>query len=147
MPRVVPPFYFLAALVLMWALDVLAPGGALLDWPAGLIGLLPLVVGSVLSFRAAGLFRRVGTPVRPGTEATVLVREGPFRFTRNPMYLGMVLILLGFALLFGSWTPLLVPPLFMALITVLFIRKEERWMEKAFGESYREYKRATRRWL
>ena len=147
MPRVVPPFYFLGGLVLMVALHQLAPARTLLAWPASLAGLIPVALGFVLSGQAAARFRRVGTPIRPGSEATALVRDGPFRFTRNPMYLGMTLILLGIALLLGSLSPLLVPPLFMALITALFIRREERWMEETFGESYRSYRRRVRRWL
>ena len=147
MPRVVPPFDFLGGLWVMGLLHRLAPGAVVLRWPVSLVGLVPLGLGFAIGGIAAEQFGRAGTPIRPGTEATALVQSGPFRLSRNPMYLGMTLLLLGIALLLGSLTPLLVPPLFMALITALFIRKEERWMEQTFGESYRSYQRRVRRWL
>jgi protein-S-isoprenylcysteine O-methyltransferase Ste14 len=146
-PRIVPPVYFMAALVLIPILDRFAPIVELLRPPAPLVGLFPLALGLMLGFPSAARFRRAGTPLRPGSKPTVLVQDGPYRFTRNPMYLGMTLIVLGVALLPGSLSPLLVPPLFLALIQQLFVKREERWMEEAFGAAYLDYKRRVRRWL
>ena len=147
MPRVNPPVYFLAALLMIVFLDRRLPIREILPGLVSFVGLIPLVLGFAIGGPAGARFRRAGTPFRPGSEATALVQEGPFRFTRNPMYLGMTLLLFGIALLTGSLSPLLVPPLFMALIDILFVRKEERWMEEAFGESYRAYRGRVRRWL
>ena len=63
------------------------------------------------------------------------------------MYLGFVLVLLGVAVLMGSWTPYVVAVVFAVLTDVLFIRVEERMLEKTFGEAWREYKRKARRWV
>lgn len=146
-PRVVPPVYLLGALILILALARWAPVRQLLRPPAAYLGLLPIALGVLLVGAAVARFRRVGTGLRPGSEPTVLVREGPYRFSRNPMYLGMTLVLIGAALLTGALSALPVPLLFLALVHTLFVRKEERRMEDAFGEVYRAYRRRTRRWI
>jgi protein-S-isoprenylcysteine O-methyltransferase Ste14 len=115
--------------------------------PVTYAGVLLIAVGLGLGFAALTRFRRAGTGIVPGSESTALVRSGPFRFTRNPMYLGMTLILAGLAIVLGSLSPLFIPFLFLVLMDRLFVQKEERWMEEAFGEEYVAYTRRTRRWL
>ena len=145
-PRIVPPLYFLGSILVMVALHRAVPAGRL-SGPVRLIGSLPLLVGLAFNLWGAMLFRINETPLRPGSESTVVVRTGACRFSRNPMYLGFVLELLGVALLLGSASPLVVPPLFMVLIQILFIRNEEKSMEERFGEQYLAYKRRMRRWI
>ena len=106
-----------------------------------------MALGLALIIWAALLFRRAGTGIVPFSDATALVAEGPYRFTRNPMYLGMAAMLLGAALLLGSLTPFLVIPAFMALIAERFILPEEAMLEREFGERYAAYKLRVRRWL
>ena len=101
----------------------------------------------VLGFWALALFRRARTGVVPFSEATVLVTGGPYRFTRNPMYVGMAGILVGTAIWLGSLTPWLVLPAFMRIIGERFIAPEEAMLERTFGAAYVEYKAAVRRWL
>ena len=100
-----------------------------------------------LGFWAVALFRRAGTGVVPFSEATTLVIRGPYRFTRNPMYLAMAGILVGTAIWLGSVTPWLVLPAFMALIAERFIAPEEAMLERVFGEGYARYRATVRRWL
>jgi protein-S-isoprenylcysteine O-methyltransferase Ste14 len=122
--------------ILRWSSFSLAAAGV------ALIG-----AGLTLILWAAGLFRRTGTGIVPFSESTALVTNGPYRFTRNPMYLGMATILLGAAAVMGSPTPLFGPIAFIAIITTRFIVPEEAHMERAFGASYLELKRRVRRWL
>lgn len=143
----IPPVWFALALVVMFELNYASPGVRWLEAPANWIGWVVMAAGAGLSAWGAGLFRRKGTGIRPFTPVTALVVEGPYRFTRNPMYLGMLLGLAGMALFLGSLTPWLVPPLFLGVITVRFIRKEEAMLEGLFGEEYRAYRRRVRRWL
>ena len=131
----------------MIVLDALVPITQWVDAPWTYVGVLPLVLGLVLNIRSALLFRRRGTPLKPGLDATRLVDSEAFRYSRNPMYLGFILILGGVALLMGSMASLLVPPLFAWIIQWQFIVREEEWMEKQFGDVYRAYKNRTRRWL
>ena len=88
-----------------------------------------------------------GTPVRPFDESTLVVTTGMFRITRNPMYLGMVLALLGVGLILGSATAFAPIPAFVAIIHYQFILYEERFMEDLFGQEYLAYKSNVRRWI
>ena len=108
-----------------------------------------LLIGLAAALGAWGvvLFRRARTGVIPFSEATTLVTGGPYRFTRNPMYLGMAGVLLGTAVYLGSVTPWLVLPAFIAIITERFIVPEEEMLERAFGQAYADYKARVRRWL
>jgi protein-S-isoprenylcysteine O-methyltransferase Ste14 len=104
---------------------------------------LGLTVAAAAAFR----FARHGTSVHPFHQPTALVTDGPYRITRNPMYLGMVIALLGIAVWLGSLTPLLVIPVFARLIQRLFITNEERRLSDVFGAAYHEYRNRVRRWL
>ncbi len=145
--RPLPPVYFLAALLMMAGLHRVLPGAHWLERPWRYLGLVPIAAGFVVVLYAAGLFRKHRTAIKPFKESSALVTTGPYRFTRNPMYLSMVLILLGVAGLLGTATCLLVPPIFAWLITVLFIRKEEAMLTERFGETYLAYQKRVRRWV
>jgi len=80
-------------------------------------------------------------------ETTTLIQDGPFAHTRNPMYLGMILILAGIALLLGSFSPLTVPPVFVVLIRQRFVLPEERKLQQIFKAKWEEYAGRVRRWL
>jgi protein-S-isoprenylcysteine O-methyltransferase Ste14 len=110
-------------------------------------GAVLIVLAFALGFWALLLFRRARTGVVPFSEATALITAGPYRFTRNPMYLGMAGILVGTAVWLGSITPWLVLPAFIGIITERFIVPEEAMLERAFGTRYHEYRGAVRRWL
>jgi protein-S-isoprenylcysteine O-methyltransferase Ste14 len=143
----IPPVYFLLTLVIMGVLHSIVPLAPLVSGRLryGGLALLALGIGSVVS--AAGLFSKLGTPVRPFEKSTTVVTSGMFRLTRNPMYLGMVIGLIGVAILLGSvvvWLPI---PIFIAIIHSRFILREERFMEDLFGEQYLAYKRRVRRWI
>ena len=135
------------ALVAMALLHFLLPGPRLLSTPWSWLGILPFAFGSGLTVGAARLFDRLGTPVRPFERSTRLVLDGPYRFTRNPMYLGMVLALAGIAIRLGTATPWLVPPAFAVFIQTQFIVPEEAMMERLFGAEYVAFKGRVRRWL
>jgi protein-S-isoprenylcysteine O-methyltransferase Ste14 len=115
-------------------------------WPRW-IGLIPFLSGAALTVYAAGLFTQAGTTVRPFQLSTALVTSGPYRFTRNPMYLGMVIALIGVGLMLGSLTPFLVIAAFAVLIDRRFIRVEEAMLQEAFGSAYTEFTSRVRRWL
>ena len=143
----VPPVYLLVSLAAMAVFHVALPIARPLGEPYRYAGVVLMALGIALILWAALLFRRAGTGIVPFSEATALVSAGPYRFTRNPMYLGMVAILLGAALMLGSLTPFIVIPAFMALVAERFILPEERMLEVAFGDAYLRYKASVRRWL
>ena len=145
--RLYPPAFFLVALVAMILLHLFLPVARVLRAPWTWLGLVPFLAGGALTVRAARLFDRLGTPVRPFEPSTRLVLDGPYRFTRNPMYLGLVIALGGLAIRFGTLSPWIVPPLFALFIQQRFIVHEEAMMERLFGEEYVAFKGRVRRWM
>lgn len=142
-----PPLYLLGALGAMALLNRLAPGPKVI--PAGLrrLGFLGILAGMGLGTWGALLFRRTGTPVIPTRQPTALVSDGPYRFTRNPMYLGMTVLLGGVGLLMAGLLPLLVVPVFLGLLTSRVVRREERTLAETFGDAYQRYVAKVPRWL
>ena len=143
----IPPVYLLVSLLVMGAFHLAFPIVKWLPWPYRYAGLVIIGLSLALILWAAWIFHRRGTGVVPFTPVTALVIEGPFRFTRNPMYVGMAGILVGAGVLLGSLSPFIVLPAFAALITERFIHAEEAMLEAAFGASYLAYKDKVRRWL
>jgi len=105
------------------------------------------VGGALLSLSGVLTALRQGTTVVPHHEVTQLVTTGPFRLTRNPMYTGHVIVLLGAALRTGSWWPLLVAPLCIRATTRLVILPEEEYLADRFGQDYQRYSTRVRRWI
>jgi protein-S-isoprenylcysteine O-methyltransferase Ste14 len=142
-----PPLFLLVAMGLIVITHVVAPLHRYLAYPLTLVGLAPLALGVYLNLAADTLFKRGGTPVKVGEDSTTLVTTGVFRLTRNPMYLGFALLLLGIALLLGTAGPLWVVVVFPAVIQRTFIRVEEAALEDRFGEAWRAYRGRVRRWV
>lgn len=106
-----------------------------------------MVVGLSLVLWPARLFSLAKTTIKPFSESSSLVTTGPFRLSRNPIYVGMVIVLLGVAIRLGSLTPFAVIPFFVLFINRAFIVHEERMLLDTFGEEYEAYCRGVRRWI
>jgi protein-S-isoprenylcysteine O-methyltransferase Ste14 len=145
--RVLPPVWFAGCLLLAVALHWLLPIFPFDVLPGRLFGAALILSGIFLSATAAGAFKRAGTPVIPFETSTVLLTDGWYRYTRNPMYLGMTLALMGFGLALGSVGGLLPVAAFVAVIHTQFIRGEERLLTEIFGQQYLDYCTRVRRWL
>jgi protein-S-isoprenylcysteine O-methyltransferase Ste14 len=145
--RIYPPVYLLLSALLMVGLDLVLPFGDVIPSGFRKLGAGLMVAGLALDIWAAGLFNRAGTSVRPLEPSSALVTRGPFRLTRNPMYLGMVVMLVGLGLVLGSVAPFAIVPAFVLLIEHRFIRREEAMLEGTFGAAYAEYKSKVRRWI
>jgi len=145
--RLYPPIWFLifaaTASALAWLLPIPLPLPAI----AQPLALLLAATGGGLAIWAAWLFRRHETSVHPYAEASRLVTRGPYRLTRNPMYLGLLLALIALGLWLQSLTALLLTPLFVAVINRCNILPEERRLGDCFGADYEAYRAQTRRWL
>jgi protein-S-isoprenylcysteine O-methyltransferase Ste14 len=145
--KILPPVYLLLTLAAMAALHYLMPLMQLITAPWSWMGALFIIAGISVAAAAAFSFKRAGTPVIPFEPSTALVTSGLFRYTRNPMYLGMVSVLTGAGLLFATlsvWLPVLV---FVSIIRNNFILGEERFLEEIFGQQYIDYKNKVGRWL
>lgn len=141
-----PPFWFLLAVLAQFALA----------WKAGatetpiiliLLGSALLLGGIALVLAAAQRFRKWRTPILPFQQPTHCITDGVFRHSRNPLYLGEVLMLLGLAALLGTGWALLPVPVFVAAIQVIFILPEERILREIFGARFEWYCQRTRRWV
>ena len=111
-------------------------------------GVVLLIAGFALTSWAQLTFKRHRAEIYPWSEThSALVTGGPFRFSRNPMYLGLVVFGVGAALVAGTWAMWLVPAMVFLLDQLVIIPFEERSMERAFGDAYRAYRTRVRRWL
>jgi len=145
--RIIPPVYLLMTLVLMWFMQFFFPAYQYIHEPVSYAGILAVLFGIGMAAISAGMFRKAGTGIEPFDEATTLVTSGFYRYSRNPMYLGMILMLAGVALLMGSIGAILPMVLFVLVIRNNFVLGEERFLEASFGQLYLDYKSAVRRWL
>lgn len=143
----VPPVWTLVFLVLNWLLDRVAPVYPFDSALARGTGWSVALVGIGIFAAAVVWFRRKDTTIHPGGKPTALIVEGPYRFSRNPIYLAMALVILGQALWLGSLLPVLMVYAFIRIITVRFILREERNLREAFGTAAEDYLARTRRWL
>lgn len=106
-----------------------------------------LALGLLLGVSAIGLFRRAGTNVNPNQPVTSLVFDGPYRFTRNPMYLGLTCLYLAAALFARSMWACVLIIVVLLVIRFAVIAREERYLDIKFGDEYRSYRARVRRWL
>jgi protein-S-isoprenylcysteine O-methyltransferase Ste14 len=141
-----PPIVFLCAILLgialnrAWPLHLLSPSVRLL----GPLVTACAVVLFLLSYRE---FRRTGTSVQGSKRSTVIVRTGPYRFSRNPIYLAFILFVLGLSVwLNNAWLLVTLVPA-VGLIAMVVIPREERFLERNFKDQYSSYKARVRRWL
>lgn len=144
---VYPPMWLVLGIVLQFVCNEYFPGARFTSPLWQLVGAIFLIGGLALLVVAGGLFKQAETDLVPFKNVTTLVTDGIFRFSRNPMYLGMSLVLLGCAVTVGAATALLVPPVFMLIIQYRFILPEERMLTDLFPEEYPAYCRRVRRWL
>jgi protein-S-isoprenylcysteine O-methyltransferase Ste14 len=141
-----PPLLALLLLAVGLLLHAMS-GGPRTIYAHHILGLLLVAGGIGICFYAAALFQARGTTKNPHGDATALVVEMPYTFTRNPMYLGVTLALFGFAVFFGSIAMLLAPIAFVVIIDRMAIPLEEQNLERLFGPQYSDYKTRVRRWL
>jgi protein-S-isoprenylcysteine O-methyltransferase Ste14 len=141
-----PPIIYLAFLGLGFAFEWLMPGAQLPGW-AQWIGAVVIVAGVALMVSFELAFKRAGTDANPYRPSKALATDGPYRFSRNPAYLGMAITYVGIALAAEApWALLMLAPATL-VIQYGVIEREERYLEGLFGEDYLAYKRTTRRWI
>lgn len=142
-----PPIWLVFGLIAIFALNELMPGMRFTSSGFQILGGVVIFLGLVLLLLAGGLFKRAGTDLIPFKNVSALVTTGIYRLTRNPMYLGMAAILLGCALTVGAALALLVPPVFIVIIELRFIRPEEAMLRELFPEDFPQYCARVRRWV
>src|SRR5918996_3352620 len=129
-----PPLIFLAGLGLGFALEALLPGSSVPDALGWILGGALLRAGIVLLFVFEREFQREKTPANPWRPTTAIATDGPYRFTRNPAYVGMALLYVGIALCSQALWVLLPLPIVLVIIDRGVIAREERYLERKFGQ-------------
>lgn len=148
-PRIPPPVIWLLAAFLMWSLHHWAPLRQLLIGPWTWLALFPVALALAIILSANVRFSRAQTTINPLKPelASSLVTHGIYGISRNPMYLGLTLMLIAWALWLGTLSPWILAVLFPIIISYVQIIPEERALEKLFGESYRDYRKRVARWI
>ena len=143
--------YYLAGLAIGFAIEWGIGGPLFPRDKAPLYWLIPglglIVVGLALGLVAVITVRRAGSTIRVDRPVTALVVNGPYRWTRNPIYLGLALLSAGIAVAANALWPLLSLPVVLTLVRRRHIEREERYLEAKFGTTYLAYKARVRRWL
>src|SRR5215510_10141788 len=142
-----PPLVYLISLISGVVIQLYIPFPFLPGTLAVPLGAPLVVVALVLFAYSAATFRAAGTPVPARKPTTMIVRSGPYRFSRNPIYLGFSLFQLGIAVWVNSVWLLVTLVGAVALMHYFVIRREEEYLERRFGAQYLDYKASVRRWL
>lgn len=145
--RALPPTYLLISIAAMVSSHFLLPGTRVIASPWALLGLIPMALGVALNLAADRALKQHRTTVKPFEESTSLVTHSVYAISRNPMYLGFALVLLGIAVFLGTTAPFIVVLVFPLLMEFAFIRGEEPMIEETFGQAWHAYKAKVRRWL
>ncbi len=145
--KIIPPLVYLAGIVVGLLVSMWMPITVIPNPTAWISGGFLILCGAVLAGPAILKFKGVGTTVRPDRAASSLVIAGPYRITRNPMYLGLALVYLGIAIADQSIWALILFPVILIIIQHWAIEPEEAFLERRFGTDYSRYKANVRRWL
>jgi protein-S-isoprenylcysteine O-methyltransferase Ste14 len=147
--KIPPPAYALIIGFLMWSLNKYFPVVHFISSPWNKIGLVLIALAFTMDLSSLFLFFKKHTTPSPFTpdNASALVTTGLYKMTRNPMYVGLLIILAGYGVWLGSLMPFVLLPVFYGLITHMQIKPEEAILEKKFGQEYLDYKSRVRRWL
>lgn len=144
---ILPPTYFMLLLVLLVGAHFVFPIARVVFPPYNYAGVVFVVFGVVINLWADNLFKKNNTTVKPHESPTSFIASGPFSFSRHPMYLGMMAILMGAAVFLGSITSFVFPLAFVVLMESEFIPLEDKAMSERFGSEYADYKKRVRRWM
>lgn len=145
-----PPLVYVVGFVAARFLDYFVPLASFPEgvwWPRVIVGVVLLLIGVILCWWAVGFFRKHETKLMPNARANDLVITGPYRFSRNPMYVALFFQFIGVALLVDSIWCFVMLPAIWAFLRFAVIMREERYLEKEFGESYTKYLTEVRRWI
>jgi protein-S-isoprenylcysteine O-methyltransferase Ste14 len=145
--RIHPPILLLVHLLVAFLLNRFVP--LPIPVPGVLVGIgyALVLTGIGLAASAASQFMQAQTTLDPHGSVSHLVTQGPYRFSRNPIYLGFICLLIGFLFIFKSYWGMILSPVLMLSLNQWVIRFEERYLEAKFGDRYTSYKDRVRRWL
>ena len=147
MKKILPPTYFFFCLFIAIALHYLFPVKQFIESPYNWLGFLFFAIGGIINIWADQIFKKNKTTIKPNEKPSTFIQTGPYKISRNPMYLGVTLLLIGAGFILGSITSFIGFILFVILVEIIFIPEEEKNMSELFGEEFEAYKKKVRRWI
>lgn len=142
-----PPLIYGVSLLVGLLLQRVSPRPFLARTTGRVVGLIFIITGFLTGLTAALTMRRANTSLRPDTPTTAIVDTGPFRYTRNPIYLGFTLMYTGIACFANALWPIVILPFVLAVMQRGVIEREEQYLTRKFGLLYTQYQTRVRRWL
>ena len=142
-----PPLLYGTMLIAVLALRWFWPMSIFRDTLTPWLGLVPLLFGLVIAIPGRRALQAAGTNVNPSLPTTAIVTSGPYRFSRNPLYVGLTLLYCGLTFVLNTWWGLILLIPILIIMHRGVVLREERYLEAKFGASYREYRMRVRRWL
>lgn len=147
MQRIIPPILLLISSFLMILLHFIVPFQIVVHNPFNYLGIILMILGLTIAKKVSVTFSKVDTEIHTFKKPRQIVTNGLFQYSRNPIYLGFVIALIGLNIVLGSFTPLIVVLIFIFLTNHWYISCEEKNMKEEFGQEYENYKKKVRRWI
>jgi protein-S-isoprenylcysteine O-methyltransferase Ste14 len=144
---ILPDECFIVFLALATLFHFIFPIQRIIFYPYNFIGIIIIAIGIIITLVVNFLLLKSETSIKPYEPPSALVISGPFKYSRNPLYLGMAATLFGIDILFGSISPFIFSILFIIIIDRFLIPMEEKSLKNIFLENYTEYKKRVRRWI
>lgn len=141
-----PPFLTLIGLILQGLLNAFLPLYSINYFP-NIFGSTVILLGVVSIVYLLGIFKKEETAILPDGDPEVLLTQGPYKYSRNPIYISMTIILIGSAMLYNSLSVFIIPILFMIIVKKIWIDYEESKLKKIFGQEYLNYQKKVGRWI
>ena len=141
-----PPFLTLIGLILQPLLNAFMPLYNL-NYFSNIFSITLILIGVGSIFYLLGIFKKEETAILPDGDPEVLLIQGPYRYSRNPIYISMIVILIGSAMLYNSLSVFIIPILFMIMVKKIWIDYEEAKLKKIFGQEYLNYQKKVGRWI
>ncbi|MDN5212963.1 isoprenylcysteine carboxylmethyltransferase family protein [Fulvivirgaceae bacterium BMA12] len=147
MKKLIPPMLFLICIISMIVIKSLVVFKEIIPQPFNYLGIVPVVIGALMMMVVSKIFNKVNTEIHTFRKPRRLVTDGLFKISRNPIYLGFAIMLVGVWVLLGTLLPVIGCLVFVVIANLWYIPYEERMMEQTFGSEYLTYKTKVRRWL
>ena len=145
--KLLPPTLFIICAIFMIVIGLIWPLKNIITSPYNLIGILVLFLGLGISIWGSNKFNQVGTNIQTFDEPDILITDGLFKYSRNPMYLGFLVVLWGIFIILGAVSPIILVLIFFIVTDQWYITFEEEMMVMKFGKKYINYKSVTRKWI
>ncbi len=147
MQKLIPPFVVIISILAMVLIHFIAPFQIVVQNPFNFLGVILIISGLTITKKVRKMFSKIDTEIHTFKKPSQFVTYGLFQYSRNPIYLGFVIVLIGVNITLGSLTPFVFVLIFIFVTNYWYIPFEEKNMQIQFGKDYENYKKKVRRWI